>query len=527
MRKIVCGLLLCAACAAQTVEGIVTDYTTGAGIPGVTVELVAARFKSPNDRLFAALEGKGVYTTLTDVQGRFRFDNVADGSYAARYTADRYEFEAFVPSHEDALQAFPVSAATGPVKLQARMVHMGRIAGRVMDGRGKPVPKARLDLIAPMLSFSTDTNEEGTFNLPVYPGAAYTLDVVPPLALKPPDPEPEGGRALGWTKTYYPGVARPESAAKINLPPGGDLLDIELKFQAVPTHALRGVLLNPDGTPAVKVPIVACQDAMVPRLRVTSGADGTFELPLVDGPSLLSATLQREDGALRAVQTVEMAGRDIEGVKLRLKAPIKVPLAIATEKVEGRSAAGSVQFSLVPVGGAGLYSLPRAGVAVANGAAPGERDLSLYPAAYRLFLAAAPRGYYLDAVRLGGAEIPAPDIDLTAGPLPLTLVFKANGGSLRGTVEKCAAGGVLLVPQDPAQRWQSSGREPRCDSNGRYEISDLRPGDYYAIAFQSSGSPFFTPPHFEDNWINQSARVTVKPGETTVLDLVAQAANSR
>ena len=88
------------------------------------------------------------------------------------------------------------------------------------------------------------TDAQGRFDLrvPLLPGG-LTLSVVPPPSIKPPDPEPreepESARVLAWVRTWYPGVAVPEAASKIVLPPGGELASIELKLLALPAHAVR------------------------------------------------------------------------------------------------------------------------------------------------------------------------------------------------------------------------------------------------------------------------------------------------
>ena len=126
-----------------------------------------------------------------------------------------------------------------------------------------------------------------SLSLRLLPGG-YILSVVPPLGLKPPNPEPgrnrTNDRVLVWTRTFYPGVALPEAASKIVAQPGGEVSDIELKLLAVPVHAVRGVLLNPDGTPAPKVAITLSEEAGQPAHRAESQSDGAFEFPaVVDG----------------------------------------------------------------------------------------------------------------------------------------------------------------------------------------------------------------------------------------------------
>src|SRR5262249_39178845 len=145
--------------------------------------------------------------------------------------------------------------ATGnTVKLEGRMLPFPRVSGRVVNDRGDAVANAKLVLIGPGKP-STTTDNKGLFDLRISPGSYY-LSVVPPPSLKPPDPEPDSNAIRTWVRTFYPGVDSLDAASKIMAAPGSELSGIEIKLLAVRTHAFRGVLLNPDGTTASKVPVI-------------------------------------------------------------------------------------------------------------------------------------------------------------------------------------------------------------------------------------------------------------------------------
>src|SRR4029077_19354607 len=149
------------------------------------------------------------------------------------------------------------------------------------------------------------TDSNGKFNLHygLIPGN-YSLWAVPPVGMKPPAAEPASARALGWLRTYYPGTADAQAAANIPLSPGGQLLDIEIRLVAAPTHTIRGILFNSDGTPAAKVRVSLHDDDGISRspkdslldqgVHVETKPDGVFEIPAVtDGSYRLSAEIAR------------------------------------------------------------------------------------------------------------------------------------------------------------------------------------------------------------------------------------------
>jgi len=170
---------------------------------------------------------------------------------------------------------------------------------------------------------------------------------------------------------------------------------------------------------------------------------------------------------------------------------------------------------------------------------------------YSLNTPAPPSGHYLATVRLGEKEVQPSEIEISSGLAPLTLVYKTNGGTVRGAVENCATGGVVLTPLDPAVQWRGFVRKKLCDSKNRYEITDVRPGEYYALAFSSAWLPElddtdiaegkeYSDIHFwardSSYWSNkfdgevlkQATRVTVRAGEVTLVDdlrAISQPAN--
>jgi hypothetical protein len=526
MAKPFCLLILGAACAAaQTVEGSVFDAATGAGIGGVKVELLKG--------------GTPFYETATDGGGRFRFDNVREGDYAARYQSPDYWLTAGPSDY----RYFPVTAAS-PVKLEARLMPWSRISGRVVDGRGNSVANAQVELTgqgmvangrtylrtswggggggqlggSPLgMTFAANTDAHGKFEVQLMPGA-YGLSVFPPQDLKPPVPE-EGGAPLAWIRTYYPGAVDVEGASKIVVLPGGQA-DVELKLLAVPTHGVRGVVFNPDGTPAPKVAVVL---GAGPRgLHVESNEDGTFEFSgVAEGEWRFSAEAQRGSVKVQALEWIEVTGHDVENVKLRLVPPLTIRGKVVMEAPKDAPPPRPTPFVLSRRGGRSRRDPgpELEGVVLVNPNARGDFIIEeAYPGVYKVapMVQPPPEPYYLDAVRIGGADLATQEVEI-ASDAEITVVYKTDGGSVSGKAENCAAGGVLLVPGDPARRRPGLSKSGACDSKDHYEVRAVRPGEYYALAFAGNGPA----PAVDEVLLNQAIKVTVRAGEASSADLRA------
>jgi hypothetical protein len=535
VAKFYCALVILETCAvAQTVEGSVINSVTGNGLPAVRVEIRAAA-------------GKTTYSTTTDAQGHFLVEGVQAGTYMASSLSPDYALTG-------APNTFPVTSGGTPAKLELRMVPLSRISGRVVDDRREGVPGAQVELIGPERLLEANTDTTGKFEVRMLPGA-YTLSVTPPRGLRPPKPAPDDDRVMIWARTFFPAGSRSEAASKIVAEPGGAIF-VELKLQAVAVHTVRGMLLNPDGNPTPHVSITLSQEAGQPEHRAESQPEGAFEFPgVVDGEWRLTAAVENEGVKLRAVRWIEMAGRDIEGVTLRLSPPFPVRGQVVVETPSGMPAPNLPSVYLVPRGErTGWQSwmanwmqrperhfvepLPaNAPPAVATGqhaeildgflflgAVSARPDASgyfqfpnTYPGMYRIVtMPPPPSPYYLDAVRVGETDLGGREVELSSDTL-ITIVFKTNGGTVRGMVKECASGPVLLIPQETAMQRLGFLRAAQCDSKDRYGITAVRPGEYYALAFAGDG-PL---PELNEGLLNQAIKVTVRAGEVSLADLRA------
>ena len=399
------------------------------------------------------------------------------------------------------------------------MMPLSRITGRVEDGTGKGIPGARVELRGGGLGLNSRTDADGRFGLYEFllPGE-YTLSVAPPLGLKLPDPEPD--RILGWTRTWYPGVALAEAAEKILLRPGAEVRDMKLKLLAVPAHSVRGMLLDAVGKPVPNIEITLGETARGNQaLASESRADGSFEFPaVVDGEWLLHAEGESGDLEVRASQWVEMMGRDLEGQNLHLSGPFSVRGNVVCEKPESKPCPKLPAIFLSPHAPRSQSAFVTLGPRAQPDTDGGFRIEEVYPGRYGIYQEADPPApSYLDMIRMGEAVVATDEVEISSGVMPMTLVYKSNGGTVSGAVEKCAAGRVVLIPKDRAMQRAGFLRAAACDSTDRYFFAAVRPGRYYALAVQKDATLNFR--KLDESLFKEAATIIVNAGETSSADL--------
>jgi hypothetical protein len=464
---------------AQVVEGTVVDSVSGAPVGGASVQIENA--------------GKTPYQAVSDAQGAFRVEGVADGSYTAFALKSGFQ----TVRDEAALRPFHVVAGLDPVELKLSLIPRGRMSGRVLDADNHPLAGADVWLFQGNGNGqSSTTGANGGFSFELAPGD-YFLSARAPVKFAPP--APVGDQHYAWAKTWFPGVTQANEAQKIVIHPGVDLAGQDIRLRALNAFSIHGQIREPNGDPAPKITVqlVRADDTLQPLERsAVSEADGSFEFSDVyDGDWRLSAE-QNDSVKLRAFAAVAITGRDADDVELRLAAPFSVPVEIVLEtsdapvKITGNVFLGPEWGGSSPGG-----MIDKSG-----------RIEGVYPGRYQVNFLPRP-GNYAASITLGDREILGQITEFSSGSEPLRIVYRADGGSIRGTVENCGNATIAINPEDPAIQRGNMGfsRFAHCTADGHFEIRNLHPGRYYVSDDPSA--------------INKGTSVDVKAGETTTLEL--------
>lgn len=476
--------LLAAAQQQGAVEGVVFNRVTKAPMAGVRV------------RMTHHTEHGRYYEGVSNAAGKYRIENVPAGLYAPSYEIpDRFLGP---PSMDFYRQRVQVSDKS--VTFDIPIAPLATIRGRVLDPEKQPVADARVFALwvsaGPPSSGVTDA--EGRFSIDLQPGR-YRLQV----------------RAVKWPTGYYPSELNPETAEIISVGEGSDTGGFEIRLRAPAASRIRGVV-RADGKPlsGVSLDLLSRINMLAGSARATSELGGVFEFPAVSpGQWVISAYARIGDVRWRGASTLTMADRDVENAEVRIYPPFALDVTF-----EGLPAQRVMPIRV------GLHPVIEIGTTSGDEKDGRAHIEQIFPGAYRVAMMGFTPGRYLKSIFLGGEDITGRVVELNAGSPPLRIVYAPNGGTATGEVENGASAKVVLVPAE--RDTYVPGMDAFtvfCDAQGRFTMRDLRPGNWYAIAFASL--PNFLPNDairervFDRGLWRQATSFRVGEGETATLEL--------
>jgi len=473
-----------------SVEGRIVSSSTHAPIGGVAVTL---RDLSPRSQTS--------YQAATDPSGIFRITDIAEATYIVEISKSGWR--------DSALIRKPVDVSRGETaRLSVELDRLGVLRGRVVDGQRRPVVRARVELARLRGGSANVTNTDADGYFEISDSGTFTLMARPVSNQTPPERASSEEHAV-WVPTYYPRAVRRADAVRIVLRPGEEFLGYEIRLRDAPVYRVRGVVLNENGTPVpnARVGLVAPDSWNGTwESQVASGPDGTFEFAEVWPRDWeLEAQGKRGDMDLKGVISTLVSHDNVERAVIRVS-----PAFSVTGVLEGlRSENGSRGISvwLYAQHGDTRGAQPRADGTV--------RVDNLYPGPYVIAPHGDHPGYYLDSVLLGTREVTGQVVNLFDRVEPFRIVFKPNPGLIRGTAGNCRGCTVVLWGLDEPVLHSEYFRSTTSDDVGRFAFSDLRPGDYYACAFNSVGDPSLLPDlGFARALLNRATKINVDKGQT-------------
>lgn len=481
----------------STLRGRLLDRE-GHAVAGVQVSLLRLRYA-------------GSYQVETDKEGRFAFENVRPTAYvvAAEPPQEGQEPKApaglggernawvrtFYPGVPDARQAAPIvipaGGELGGFEFRMAASPVFRIRGRVVDNAGKPVAKARLRLLPenPLDDIQySETDKDAAFEFSSVRAGSWRC--VAEL--------PQYGNVSMRRDRHAPKAAdasAPDAPVSGGAPDAVGVLFDSLEDKGIPLPG--GVVVHPNAQPADS------KDGQ------QAGQVDPIIAEYVDRVTLTFSTVAKE----RGVAAIDVRHQDVDQVEIRLAPSFNIRMSAVLEESPGgdtKPAIGTV--TLNPVDRAN----DSVGVATHGSDSQFER---VFAGRYKVSDDAPNPGYYLAAVLLGDRDVLGQEFELAPGSPAMRAVFRSRPGSAKGAVDGSDHATVVLLPRDESLRDLDAIAKVQCNSDGRFEIGSLTPGDYYAWAFERLDVEALRDASFVRTLVTQAASVTVKRGETASVKL--------
>jgi hypothetical protein len=425
------------------------------------------------------------------------------------------------------------------------------IAGRVTDEFGEVMPQVQVQ--AQRFTYSADgqrrltsagtdtTDDRGEFRLyGLMPGEfvvnAIVLARVVASTTAPGAGTEQDAPVDGYPPTFYPGTTNANAAQSITIGVGDE---VTIQFGLMPARLLRisGTVRDSEGRPgSAEVMLLSRQGGSLTNSR--TAADGSFMLNgVVAGEYSLGVrqTLRTPVPGVFEVASVPItvSGTDITG------------LTITTSKgavISGRVTWEGTASKAMPDSNASPAASPRvratpadpgAGVSAGNDPeATGEVDANgnfrLGGVFGQVFLVmSAPPGWTVRSITLDGQDVTDKPLDVAGQNVDgvrITMsdkITQVHGFVADAKGQNLANYVVVIQPADQREPAVAARlvKAARPDTNGRFEVSGLRPGRYLATALDSMEQNRQYSPEFQKQLRRGAREFTIWEGETVTVDL--------
>lgn len=519
---------------------VIRGYVLAAG-SGAPIRRAQVRAMAMN------VGGGGV--TSTDNEGRYEIKDLPAGRYTITATKSGYVTGQY-GQRRATEPGTPIEIADGMAadKLNFMLARGGVIAGHILDDNGEPM--AGVQVAAMRYGFMAGTrrligagaeggndrtDDQGGFRLYGLPPGDYYVSATY-RGMMMMGPEINNTQADGFAPTYFPGTPNVSEAQRVSPKAGQEISGVTFSLIVARLARVSGRAVNSRGQPASRNMVMLMPAEPVGGMVMMggnnmAGPDGTFQIPNVaPGRYILnvrpmgSPTPADEFAAL----PLTVGSDDVDNVMVATAVGATARGVVVTDTGEPPSfrpeqvqvMASNAQPMTMTFGNAGPTRVND------------DFTFELTSLSDRRLIRASvigALGWYLKEVRFDGEDITDDGYEFAPGRNleGLQVVMTQKTTDLSGLVTDSSGKPVLdaSVVIFPANRdkWKFQSRYMRTarpDTEGRYSIKSLPPGeDYLVIAVQNLESGQGGDPEFLARATEEAKPFTLNEGETKAVDI--------
>jgi len=481
--------------------------------------------------------------TSTDKNGAFEFKEVAAGRYMLN--AEKGSYVALGWGQRRTTDpGTPLEVLDGQTieKLDFSLPRGAILTGRIIDEFGDAAPDVLVSALRTMVvngqrrliqaGRSSTTNDIGEFRVfGLAPGQYYLSATYRGLSINQ-----ESDDRSGYAPTYYPGSPILPEAQRVAVALGQTIADLNMQLVPTRTARISGVALDSSGKPLSGAPILITQRnenltggfTSIAQLRpdgtfTASGlAPGEYNLQSLSSVNTIAGGPEGEFVSA----TVTVNGEDINGLQLIGVRPSTITGRIV---LPNTAAAGAVTLTTVRL--VAPSRTPDFGPAP-SGTGRINDDFSFEikspPGTRVIALNVPPPGWSLKAVRINGVDVTdrgfevKPAQDQSGFEIELTNQLTTVSGLVTNARGEHSTDYTVVFFAQDREKWQPPNRffrVGRPDQDGRFKLSGLPAGEYYAIASDSLDPNETSDPEVLDRISGRATSFSLNDGENKVLDL--------
>ena len=460
------------------------------GKASIEGKVLDALTHNPIRKATVTLSGRTFLRAATDAEGHFAFRQLPNGQYLLQAQSDQYPVAPF-SLELSSQESVTIAADEQASEVALTLTPGASVRGRIVDEEGSPLPQCT---VSPMRyragdpgptmvgGAATPSDEKGEYRIETIPAGKYYLvarcfqSIPMPHALVRRDAV-AGLPRLTYPPRFYPSSSELAGAARVSLPPGGDLVGIDFQMAPATGITLRGRVRGVLSSGTAQIRLRPQNLALRPLQQQGGGANlgtGEFQIPNVrPGSYELLATAQVEGRSYIAKTAVEVGATAPEPIALVLEPAPQISGSVAIDG-DPQVPFNNMRIMMNPLDGQALGPLPQAEVH-----SDGSFVINASPGHWRLQVNGAPG--YVKSVMLGDQEVSATDLEIGPAPAALKIVIGTKNAQVEATITALPAGANAVS----GMVWSAGGSEFQqsfgVNAQGKAMLS-LPPGRYHACA---------------------------------------------
>ena len=244
----------CIVATAFAIQNASRETTSGLSIQGKVLQEPGGQPLRKANLQFSAQDGQSSsqYSATTDIEGRFKIDDVKPGRYMVTVEHPGFVQSATSGRRSTSILLQPSQGTT--TDLVFHMQPAAVITGKIVDLDGDPMGNCGVSALrvgpalrgmGPHDSGSGATNDLGEFRIPGLRAGRYTITANPPQGFRaahPPEKDTRKENVI-YTATYYPGTLDKEQSVAVEVHPG-DEASINFGVLTSPAYRVTGTVVG-------------------------------------------------------------------------------------------------------------------------------------------------------------------------------------------------------------------------------------------------------------------------------------------